>query len=342
MNKNKIKAMVRPAMKNAVSLRLRVEKALLKRKKLAEYNPALEQDMDIIVHNRISGDIPERVWMFWAGSTLPKEIQSFVDKVSRENPEWSVTVVNDANLSHYLPDLVFTRQDMLVAHRSDVIRLELLYKYGGVWMDASVILNRTLDEFLAVNGNQRYDMVAFYRDVSTVDRRYPVIETWFMAAPKKNSFIASWLSYFRPILTLGAEEMFKQLQQLPNYQELVQKITDPQYLILNITQQQALREYNDYNFYLRKCEANALYYQRLVSWDAVQLSRMLMIDRLPDVLPPIVKLTGLDRKYLSTNLRYGAVNKDSLLGQVLFADVPDRLPNVPDMPMPGMSGSAGA
>ncbi|MEI2266585.1 glycosyltransferase family 32 protein [Erwinia sp. CGal63] len=339
MNKKKLKALARPVLKNAVSLRLRLEKTLIKRKKLAEYNPALEQDMDIVIHDRPLNEIPKQVWMFWAGAKLPKEIQSFVNKISRENPAWTVTVVNDSNLSQYLPGLTFKRQDMLVAHRSDVIRLELLYKYGGVWMDASIILNRTLDDFLAVNASNRYDMVAFYRDVSTVDRRYPVIETWFMAAPKNNRFIENWLRYFRPITELGAAEMFRQLQQLPNYEEVVQKITDPQYLILNITQQQAMREDNQYNFYLRKCEANAIYYQRLVSWDAVQLSRMLMIDRLPDVLPPIVKLTGLDRKYLQTNLRYGAVNKDSLLGKVLFADVPSKLP---ETPMPGMPGSASA
>lgn len=97
-------------------------------------------------------------------------------------------------------------------------------------------------------------------------------------------------------------------------------------MILNITQQQALREFNQYNFYLRKCEANAIFYQRLVSWDAVKLSRMFMIDRVPDVLPPLVKLSGLDRKYLATNLRYGAINKDSLIGQVLFADSKETLP----------------
>ncbi len=338
MNKEMLKVIARPVLKNAVSLRLRIEKALIKRKKLPEYNPALEQDMDIVIHHRTLSEIPKQVWMFWAGATLPKEIESFVNKISRENPGWTITLVNDSTLSRYLPELTFMRQDMLVAHRSDVIRLELLYKYGGVWMDASTILNRPLDAFLAVNGGNRYDMVAFYRDVSTVDRRYPVIETWFMAAPKNNLFIKNWLRYFRPVLVLGAAEMFIQLQQLPDYHEVVQKITDPQYLLLNITQQQALREDNQFNFYLRKCEANAIFYQRLVSWDAVQLSRMLMIDSLPALLPPIVKLTGLDRKYLRTNLRYGAVNRDSLLGQVLFAEVSPALPQTPTTGRPGSAG----
>ncbi|WP_244563464.1 hypothetical protein [Pantoea rodasii] len=54
----------------------------------------------------------------------------------------------------------------------------------------------------------------------------------------------------------------------------------------------------------------------------MKLSRMLMVDRLPQVLPPLTKLTGFDRKYLDTNLKYGVVNSDSLLGQVLLQDNP--------------------
>jgi len=335
MNKNKLKALALPVLKNAVSLRLRIEKALARRRKMAEYNPALEHDLNIVIHNKQLNTIPKKVWMFWAGTLVPVEIQSFVNKVARENPAWTVNVVNDSNLSQYLPELTFTRQDLLVAHRSDVIRLELLYKYGGVWMDASIILNQPLDAFLAVNEDNRYDMIAFYREVSTVDQRYPVIETWFMAVPEKNHFIENWLRYFKPIIEEGAAAMFNRLQQLPNYKEIAQKITNPQYLILNITQQQALREYNQYNFYLRKCEANAIYYQRLVSWDAVQLSRMIMVDKLPEVLPPIIKLTGLDRKYLSTNLKYGVINKDSLLGEVLFANAPQKQPDTSIAEMPG-------
>ncbi|WP_342754634.1 capsular polysaccharide synthesis protein [Pantoea sp. MBD-2R] len=335
MNKTKLKALALPLLKNAVSIRLRAEKVLLKRGKMAEYNPALEQDLDIIRHQRGSEAIPKQIWMFWAGETLPHEIQCFVNKVSRENPGYTLTVVNNANLQQYLPGLVFKHQDMKVAHKSDVIRLELLYKYGGIWMDASTILNRSLDELLAVNLDNRYDMVAFYRDVSTIDKHYPIIETWFMAVPKNSDFIKRWLHYFRPIVELGARNHFIQLKNLPNYTEILQRITDPEYLILNITQQQALREFSQYNFYLRKCEANAIFYQRLVSWDAVKLSRMFMIDRVPDVLPPLVKLTGLDRKYLATNLRYGAINKDSLIGQVLFAESKETLPKMPFSDMPG-------
>lgn len=312
MNKNNVKT-------HLVSLGLRAEKMLTRRKQLASYNPRDEQDIDMCSQPATGTPIPQQIWMYWESETLPAEVQIFVDKIVRENPGYQMTVINNRNLAHYLPDLQFTHPDMRPSHKSDVIRLELLYRYGGIWMDATIILNRTLDALLAVNADSRYDLIAFYRAGSTHDMAYPVIESWFLAAPANNAFIGRWLHYFRPIVTLGAEAFFRQLLAQPDYDTLVQGITPPDYLVVYLAQQQALRESNHYNLYLRKCEASALLYQSLSEWRPVRLSRMLMVDRLPEVLPPLTKLTGFDRKYLATNLKYGVVNRDSLLGQLLLS-----------------------
>ncbi len=301
-----------------VSLGLRAEKMLTRRKQLTSYNPGDEQDIDMCSQPATGAAIPRQIWMYWESETLPAEVQIFVDKIARENPGYSVTVINNLNLAHYLPDLHFGHAAMRPSHKSDVIRLELLYRYGGIWMDATIILNRTLDELLAVNAQNHYDLIAFYRAGSTHDRAYPVIESWFLAAPARNAFIGRWLHYFRPIIELGADSFFRQLLARPDYDTLVQGINPPDYLVVYLAQQQALRENNRYNLFLRKCEASALLYQSLSEWRPVKLSRMLMVDRLPEVLPPLTKLTGFDRKYLATNLKYGVVNRDSLLGQLLL------------------------
>jgi hypothetical protein len=327
MKKNKFKT-------HLVSLGLLAEKKLTKRRTLPEYNPAAEQDIDLHSRQAAPAAIPRQIWMYWESENLPTEVQIFVDKIARENPGYLVTVINNLNIQHYLPDVQFVHQDMRPSHKSDVIRLELLHRYGGIWMDATIILNRTMDELLAVNSDHRYDLIAFYRDSSTLDKAYPVIESWFLAAPKNNAFIARWLHYFRPIIELGADEFFRRLLALPDYETIVQGITPPDYLVVYIAQQQALRENNQYNFYLRKCEASALLYQSLVEWRPVKLSRMLMVDRLPARLPPLTKLTGFDRKYLDTNLKYGVVNKDSLLGQILFANQKDARPQTPITALP--------
>lgn len=322
MKKNKFKT-------HLVSLGLLAEKKLTKRRTLPDYNPAAEQDINLVARQTAPAAIPRQIWMYWESETLPEEVQIFVDKIVRENPVYQVTVINNLNIQHYLPDLHFVHRDMRPSHKSDVIRLELLHRYGGIWMDATIILNRTMDELLAVNIDDRYDLIAFYRDSSTLDKAYPVIESWFLAAPKNNAFIARWLHFFRPIVEVGADEFFRRLLALPNYETIVQGITPPDYLVVYIAQQQALRENNQYNFYLRKCEASALLYQSLVEWRPVKLSRMLMVDRLPAVLPPLTKLTGFDRKYLDTNLKYGVVNKDSLLGQILLTSQKGARPQTP-------------
>ncbi|KGT93976.1 MULTISPECIES: glycosyltransferase family 32 protein [Enterobacterales] len=308
-----------------ISLALLAEKKLTTRKRLPAYHAAAEQDINLQGRANPPAPIPRQVWMYWESEKLPAEVQIFVDKIARENPGYALTVINNLNLHDYLPDLKFVHAGMRASHKSDVIRLELLHRYGGIWMDATIILNRSLDELLAVNADERYDLVAFYREESTRDRAYPVMESWFLAAPKNNAFIGRWLHCFRPIVELGSEAFFQQLLALPNYDTILQGIKTPDYLVVYIAQQQALREENHYNFYLRKAEAGALLYQTLSGWRPVKLSRMLMVDALPEVLPPVYKLTSFDRKYIATHLKYGVVNSDSLLGQVLLHDQPKNL-----------------
>lgn len=308
-----------------VSLALLAEKKLTTRKRLPDYNTLAEQDIHFQARADSPAPIPRQIWMYWESVKLPAEVQIFVDKIARENPSYALTVINNLNMHEYLPDLKFVHPDMRASHKSDVIRLELLHRYGGIWMDATIILNRTLDELLAVNAEQQYDLVAFYREESIRDRDYPVIESWFLAAPKNNAFIGRWLQCFRPIVELGSAAFFQQLLALPNYDTILQGIKTPDYLVVYIAQQQALREENQYNFYLRKAEAGALLYQTLSGWRPVKLSRMLMVDALPEILPPVYKLTSFDRKYIATHLKYGVVNRDSLLGRVLLQDQPSTL-----------------
>ncbi|WP_343465015.1 capsular polysaccharide synthesis protein [Pantoea sp.] len=328
MNKNQLKM-------HLVSLGMLAQKKLMPRKKLPDYRPQAEHDITLRGRTTSSAAIPRQIWMYWESETLPAEVRLFVEKITRENPGYEVTVINNLNLKHYLPELAFAHPDMRPSHKSDVIRLELLHRYGGIWMDATLILNQPLDTLLAVNADSHYDLIGFWREESTLDLTYPVIESWFLAAPPGNAFIGHWLACFRPIVTLGSEAYFQQLKALPNYALILQGIKTPDYLVVYLAQQQALREENRYNFFLRKCEASGLLYQTLSQWRPVKLSRMLMVDRRPAVLPPLFKLTSFDRKYIATHLRYGVVNRDSLLGEVLLADRPAPRSAAPGSPLAG-------
>ena len=94
----------------------------------------------------------------------------------------------------------------LPAYRqSDIIRLRLLEKYGGVWIDASTILLEDLDKFISKD-----NLTLFITPRSSLEN--PVFENWFISAPPNNLVIKMWI-----------EEV---LTALPNPKEYINKSSD--------------------------------------------------------------------------------------------------------------------
>lgn len=61
-------------------------------------------------------------------------------------PDRELIEITEANLSQYveLPDFVWERYRagrLSMAHLSDLIRVNLLIRYGGTWVDATVFLS---------------------------------------------------------------------------------------------------------------------------------------------------------------------------------------------------------
>jgi hypothetical protein len=79
------------------------------------------------------------------------------------------------------------------ARESDIVRLCIMERYGGVWSDASILLfgpyefkhRMAHDEFLG-----------FYIGGPTTDARYPVVESWFFATVPRGRFITEWCKAF--------------------------------------------------------------------------------------------------------------------------------------------------
>jgi hypothetical protein len=68
----------------------------------------------------------------------------------RHNPGWEITVLNGDSLCDWAdPALCQARaQSLSLNHLSDLARLNLLTRYGGVWADATCYCMKPLDEWL--------------------------------------------------------------------------------------------------------------------------------------------------------------------------------------------------
>ncbi len=302
--------------KVSFTLKMLINKHAVQEISAPEYDASLERDITITSENKALAAIPKVVWMYWHDTHLPASITLMTEKIRRDNPDHEINLLNKATLNRYLPDLIFSSSDISVPHQSDVIRLELLCRYGGIWMDCSMLLFENLSWVHECHEKNSRDLIGYYREVSTVNPQSPIIESWFLAAPQHNPFIQEWLKHLSPIKTLGSKQYFDKMRKRDDYDSLVQKITDPPYLLVYLAQQAAMKEYKHFNIFARKCEANAFYYQRLHGWNSAKFACLIMFNKRPTTPPPIIKLTGNERLHIDFNLRLGFYNPHSIFGEL--------------------------
>ena len=93
--------------------------------------------------------IPRRIWTLWlqgldAAPTVPR---SCVASWYRHNPNWEIVVLDAESLPRWV-DASLIAEHLTPQQVSDLVRLALLEKHGGVWVDATCFCTRPLDDWL--------------------------------------------------------------------------------------------------------------------------------------------------------------------------------------------------
>ena len=122
------------------------------------------------------------IWIFWekGWQTAPYLPQKVLLSWKFHNPDWHIEELTMDTLANFV-DLARLKPTMTIEVKSDMIRLMILSKYGGVWVEASMLCLQPLDNWIwAVLPRNGFWM--YSRECS-----------WFMIAAS-NSFIAqAWL-----------------------------------------------------------------------------------------------------------------------------------------------------
>jgi hypothetical protein len=137
----------------------------------------------------VAASLPKRIWILWfqGDEGMPWLVQRCYESWVECNPSWEVILLSDANLNQYV-DLDYSSLSYLgKAPLSDLIRFELLAKYGGVWVDATCLCMRPLENWLP--GYFKSGFFAFARP----GRDRP-IASWFIASSPNNPLIVKWFS----------------------------------------------------------------------------------------------------------------------------------------------------
>lgn len=155
------------------------------------------------------GILPKIIWVYWDTIILPEHINLIIQNNKNIlGDTWTINILNDENLKTYLDIETFPKNyySLKVQHKADFIRLKILEKYGGFWMDASIIINSStsFENLYNENIKNKYEITLytlFDKDETFTYHQYT--ENWFIIAPINSKIIKLWLEEFENAINIG-------------------------------------------------------------------------------------------------------------------------------------------
>lgn len=281
---------------------------------------------------RNPGPIPPIIWSYWTGAAPPLVVQRCIARWRALHPGFSVRVLDDSSLHEYIPELPAGLALQSPTRRADWLRLELLLRHGGIWLDASSILTRPLDWVIELQAEAQSDFIGYYLGLYTSVPERPVVENWFMAAPPGSPFIADLQREFTTeVITRSGEDYVAHLEALGLYARLRQNIDMPAYLGMHLALQRLLLAGGRYRLQLGRAEDGPYYYHVLGGWNRTALKIRLMFSVAGGALPALIKLRSPDRKRLDDYLARGLYLSGSIAARYLGPEAEKRAAR-PDAP----------
>lgn len=140
------------------------------------------------------------IWTYWNEDPLPLFIKKCVDTWRTENPGYEVNIVTNENLHEFVGaeealEIKNWKFNDSPQRMSDLVRLSILPKFGGVWLDASIICYECLDWTLTEDPGK--PKVYSIPELSTPSD--PLIESWFISCSPGDPFVTRWNEEFRRV-----------------------------------------------------------------------------------------------------------------------------------------------
>lgn len=131
------------------------------------------------------------IFMLWfqGWQQAPKIVKQCALSWQRHNPDWQVVRLDSQTLQgwsrwkRHIPNI--ESKTLTKQAASDLIRLDLLSQYGGIWADATCYCTQPLDDWLALGSE---DPFFAFRCHKNPDK----ISSWFLAADPESQILQHW------------------------------------------------------------------------------------------------------------------------------------------------------
>lgn len=142
-----------------------------------------EEPENFVLNKEVKAN--KTIWICWLQgmNKAPLLVKKCVDSVMRNRPEdFSVVLIDWKNLYDYIFVPAFIQEklaegDLSLTHFSDIIRVELLYQYGGCWIDATVYCSDPIPAYMV-------ERELFVFKWSSFDKSILKMSNWWLCAEK--------------------------------------------------------------------------------------------------------------------------------------------------------------
>ena len=142
--------------------------------------------------------ISHNIWLYWEnkyGHTKPAYLDLCLDTITKHcGYNFTIHVLNENNIYNFLPHL---RKDLdyllpSIPMKTDYIRYNLLYKYGGIWLDSDTIVIQNLSPL--IKKLEKYDFIGFGCHNGNImckltNNGYPKPANWVMVSKKNGKLM---------------------------------------------------------------------------------------------------------------------------------------------------------
>ena len=266
--------------------------------------------------------LPRIIWTYWDTPAPPPLIERCLANWRRFAPDHEVRLLDRSTALTWLPDPLQAAAWLALPpyRQADWLRLRLLHAHGGVWMDGSSLISRSLEWVHELHRGLGAGVVGFYIDRYTTDAARPMLENWFLAAPAGDAFIAAWMREFDHALALGEDAYLDELRAGGELAAAAQGIPASMqaYLAMHLAAARVgLREPGRHRMALQRAEDVAFAFHAALRWRKRHLYARLALTPAPARAPALIKLRGGDRAVVERGLAGGWWWRRSLLARLL-------------------------
>jgi hypothetical protein len=266
----------------------------------------ISNNIQYVQNNYELNDNFKNIFCFWNSEIIPPIINECVKNFKKKLPEWNVILLNEKTIRILIDETEFPKnyKKLTIPQKSDWIRLILLYKYGGLWLDSSTIIN------VPSQINYMYDKVfkenyqlagySFCNLLYSFDNYY-TFESWFMISNKNSEIVYKWLKEYEYAIEIGFKNYKVNVISKHNFGNY---LCDNYWIVYTCFQNVILKNKELYKtIFINDCRKDFFYYYNPVIY-IVGVFNMLFDKNMKNI-----KLVNDERKIIDNFFMEDIINK---------------------------------